>query len=103
MNNRLSTFAALLLLAGTLFSSAASAQDPARFDFLFEDQGSSATAAGYIVFDLDLLPNPGFAFPSLPDPLVIDLEVTVSGATAGNGTFVLRLQRYRLGLWWRCA
>jgi len=85
-----STIVSILLLGSILFSASASAQTPARFDFIFEDPGSPATAAGFIVFDLDLLPNPGATgFLDLPDPLVIDLEVTVSGAAAGNGTYVL--------------
>lgn len=82
--------ASILVLAASLFSSMANAQTPARFDFVFEDPGSSAVTTGYVVFDLDLLPNPGFAgFLELPDPLVIDIQATVSGAAVGNGTYVL--------------
>jgi hypothetical protein len=80
--------APLILLAGLVLAASAQAQTPARFDFVFEDSGSSATATGYIVFDLDQLPNPGsqFGIP-VPSATVLDLQVTVSGATAGNGTF----------------
>lgn len=90
MTRTKSTIFSTLLLVGVLFSASASAQTPARFDFVFEDAGSSAVTTGYIVFDLDVLPNPGFVgFLPLPDPLVIDLQATVSGAAAGDGTYVL--------------
>lgn len=62
---------------------------PIRFDFTFQDPTSAANAVGYIVFEDTLLPNPGFVIITLPDPAISDLSVTVSGATAGNGTFGL--------------
>jgi hypothetical protein len=82
--------ASLLIVVASLFSIEASAQQPARFNFVFEDPSSSARAEGYIVFDLEQLPNPGdTGFVPLPDPLVIDLQVTVTGSAAGDGTFNL--------------
>lgn len=82
--------ASLFLLVVMLVSTDANAQTPARFDFVFEDPGSNATATGFVVFDLDLLPNPGQIFPiEITDPMLLDLEVTVAGATQGNGTFTI--------------
>jgi hypothetical protein len=79
----------LLALALVAASSAAFA-DPVRFNFRFaEESPGTAQAVGYIVFETDLLNNPGFNDLTLPNPAVLDLSVTVSGATAGNGTFGL--------------
>jgi len=81
---------ASIMLAGGLFCAQASAQQPAQFNFVFEDPNSSATATGFIVFDLNLLPNPGSAGGvALPDPLVLDLQVTVTGSAEGDGVFTL--------------
>lgn len=50
--------------------------------------GNSATATGQIVVDLTTIPNPGseLATSSL-SPWIQSITVTVTGATAGNGTF----------------
>jgi hypothetical protein len=78
------------MLACGFVSANAFAQQPARFDFVFEDPASSARAAGYIVFDLDLLPNPGsYGGVNLPHPMVLGLRVTVTGSAQGNGTFTM--------------
>ncbi|MEO5691519.1 MAG: IPTL-CTERM sorting domain-containing protein [Usitatibacter sp.] len=58
---------------------------PMRFNFTFATGG--ATAVGFIVLETTLIPNPGGGFIALPDPSVVDLQVTVSGAAGGNGTF----------------
>lgn len=58
---------------------------PVRFNFTFANGG--ATAVGFIVLETTLIANPGFSVIALPDPSVVDLQVTVSGAVGGNGTF----------------
>ncbi len=87
MNRRTGALASLIFLAYGLINATALAQQPARFDFVFEGTSSDAQAAGYVVLDLELLPNPGGVTYSLPNPAVLDLQVTVTGATSGNGTF----------------
>ncbi len=62
---------------------------PIRFDFTFLSAQTGASAVGFIVFEETLLTNPGTATFALPHPGVLDLQVTVTGAGAGNGTFVI--------------
>ncbi|PNW40950.1 UNVERIFIED_CONTAM: hypothetical protein BEN50_14620 [Euhalothece sp. KZN 001] len=49
--------------------------------------GNSASATGSITLDETTLPNPGGSTDSLSGFGVTDLEVTVTGASSGNGTF----------------
>lgn len=61
---------------------------PLTFQFTFcEGSQNGAQARGWITFDQNLMANPFLQSVELPDPLVLDLEVTVSKANAGNGTF----------------
>jgi len=82
----------LVAMSAILFSASVAAAIPITFNLQYDGSsfGNSATASGHITFDDALLPNPtGFMRPSLPDPMVIDIQLTVAGASSGNGTFTL--------------
>lgn len=71
---------------------AAAVAAPMTFYFTFEEDMGPAKAEGFITLETSLLPNPNAADCdnddlSIPGPVVLALEVTVSGATDGNGTF----------------
>ena len=52
--------------------------------------GNQATGTGFISFDDALLPDMGSELPNFfPSPAVSNLQVTIAGAAAGNGTFGL--------------
>ncbi|MFK5894326.1 MAG: IPTL-CTERM sorting domain-containing protein [Pseudomonadota bacterium] len=60
-----------------------------RFDFTFAENLGTATATGFVIFESTLLPNPGGDFYILPNPLVLDLQITVSGSASGDGLYTL--------------
>jgi hypothetical protein len=74
-----------LLLAGGLALAA-------PVTFVLEYSGAptnTARATGWITFEETLLPNPGDIKFDLPSPVVLDLQLTVTGASTGNGTYAL--------------
>jgi hypothetical protein len=74
-----------LVVMSCCFSSVAFAQaEPVPIPFQFTFCGDQATATGYITFDLNQMSNPFFG---IDYAAVLDLQVDVSGASAGNGTY----------------
>lgn len=62
---------------------------PVRFDFVFDDPNSTARTEGYIIFEETLLANPGNNTFFLPDPAVIDLQLSVTGSVGSDGNYDL--------------
>ncbi len=62
---------------------------PLTLHFTFSSPTTPATAVGFVTFESSAINNPGNSNFILPNPAVLDLQVVVSGATAGNGTFGL--------------
>lgn len=77
------TLLALALMTAATFASA----DPVRFNFTFQEPQGAAQAVGYVVLETDLIANPGAQSYIVPSAAVLDLSVTVTGASSGNGTF----------------
>lgn len=63
--------------------------NPVQFNFTFQESGGPASATGYIVLETGLIANPGASNYEVPSAAVLDLSVTVAGASSGNGTFGL--------------
>jgi hypothetical protein len=61
---------------------------PVTFHFEFAGEGG-ARAFGTITLETTLLANPGSNEITLPNPAVLDLQVTVAGAPSGNGQYTL--------------
>jgi hypothetical protein len=59
---------------------------PLKLNFTFQGP-SGATAIGWVTVESSAITNPGGFNFILPNPAVLDLQVVVSGASAGNGTF----------------
>ena len=81
----------LIMLTALILSTQVQAA-PQRYDFVFTGDGNPATAIGYIVFESSLIPNPTVDsdnFITLPDPLVLDINVNISGSASGDGTYSL--------------
>lgn len=81
-------FIAKLFLGIALFVASINAAIAAPVTFTFRFVNGPATAAGTITLESTLV-NPGPGVIALPNPAVLDLNVTVTGAAAGNGTFGL--------------
>jgi len=94
---RLILLSIVLGISGILFLGMIGAVSaaPLTFDFTFSGEiaGNSAIATGFITVDDALFPNPSLGWVDfyLPNAAILDLSVTVSGASIGNGTFGLGL------------
>ncbi len=77
------------LIIFLLFTSFSVSAAPVRFDFVFDDPNSTARSTGYIVFEENLLANPGNNNFSLPNPAVLDLQLTVTGSIDTDGSYDL--------------
>lgn len=74
--------AAILLMACSAMSALAA---PVTISFTY--QQGAARAVGSVTFESTLIANPGNNSFVLPNPAVLNIQMTVTGATAGNGTF----------------
>ncbi len=83
------TVGTTLFLIALTFSAQADA-DLVKFRIEWDGAafGNSATAVGRLIVDDSLLPNPGSYFGPFGGAFV-DFEITVIGATAGNGIYTL--------------
>lgn len=60
-----------------------------RFDLSYTGLDNPATGTGYVVLDDTILPNPGLVTGTAGSVGVVDISLTISGASSGNGTFGL--------------
>lgn len=74
-------FGLLLMVASTLPAFAA----PVTIDFTYVL--GAAKAVGSVTFESTLITNPGNNSFALPNPAVLNIRMTVSGAAAGNGSY----------------
>lgn len=85
MKSRLiGVFIALVSVAVGSVSWAQVEPSPTSFQFSFCSDDNLTTAAGFITFDANQMTNP---FSGISYDAVLDLQVTVAGASSGNGTF----------------
>jgi len=75
-----------ILTAASAVSAFAS---PQSVFFTYREPAGTAVASGYITFETTLISNPGNNTITLPDPSVLAISLTVSGATSGNGTYTM--------------
>lgn len=89
INRKMALFVAVAL-ALTAWCRTACA-DPVRFDIRWSGASFNnlASAAGFVVIDAPDLENGLGVGIELPDPRVLDLRITVTGASKSNGTFTL--------------
>ena len=91
MLTQLRSFAVAAGLAAGLVS--VSSADPVTLNIRWSGAvfGNAATATGFITFDDAALPYIGYPSGTtlLPDPSVLDFGITITGASAGNGSFGL--------------
>lgn len=63
--------------------------DLIRFDLSYTGLNNPATGTGYVVLDDTILPNPGLVTGTAGAVGVVEISLTISGASSGNGTFGL--------------
>jgi len=72
-----------LVVASALSAYAA----PVTIPFVY--RGGAASAVGSVTFESTLISNPGLNNFALPNPAVLGISMTVTGAAAGNGTYTI--------------
>jgi len=60
---------------------------PVQLEFVFDDPNSSARTTGFIVLEETLITNPGSNSFILPNPAVLDLQLTVTGSVNSDGQY----------------
>ena len=80
--------AAAVLVAGVLATPAFATQETFDLAWSGASFGNTATATGEITIDTSVI-NTNYNEIAFPDSRITDLSITISGASAGNGTFGL--------------